>query len=503
VAGRSMVLALLLALGTSGLALLLLLASGPAVGVHTLRADDSILRLAAESAFSHVVQLLSWQEVEPAPGELYWEYPDWLVRACQHYGLALVLRLDHPPAWALRPGESPPVDLGSYAAFVEQVASRYRGRVRAYIIWNEPNLAHEWAGLPPDPHGYARLLQAGAEAVRRADPAALVVAAGVAPTNQKDERAVDDRAFFGLMLEASEGTRLDALAVHPYGFGRPPTAPLATGDGLVFARVEAMRELAENHGHGGTPFWATEFGWTVGPAEQADAWQVVSPEQQAQYLAQAVRVASQRHPWLQLMAVWNLALNLSPADEWSGYSLVGPNGSVRPALCLLRQLPQLRAGRLRYWLRLVWRRLAPSPSEVQILGPDVVVRLSDVDTPYPHWGKPYSGKVPARSWRGVFYLGNPSHYPWRLCLETMQVEEGGNFVSINGRPLLPPAIPVVGKAPFASVWTQVCLDVPAGTLRPGRNTIEVALSPRLPTQQDVRYESMQFRNVRLTRSGRR
>ena len=127
----------------------------PDCGVHTIRADDRILSLAAEAGFNWVVEVFSWQEIEPVPGEYHWERTDWLVQACRYYGLRLAARLDHPPEWAFSQDKSgPPVDALAYARFARTVAQRYRGRVQAYIIWNEPNLAQEWGGRPPDPAAY-------------------------------------------------------------------------------------------------------------------------------------------------------------------------------------------------------------------------------------------------------------------------------------------------------------------------------------------------------------
>ncbi|NLE76538.1 MAG: hypothetical protein GX605_07275 [Chloroflexi bacterium] len=63
-------------------------------------------------------------------------------------------RLGHPAPWACRrvgPAGEPPVDREADAQFAAAVASCYRGRVFAYILWNEPDLALEWAGRPPDP----------------------------------------------------------------------------------------------------------------------------------------------------------------------------------------------------------------------------------------------------------------------------------------------------------------------------------------------------------------
>ena len=47
--------------------------------------------------------------------------------------------------------------------FVYAVADRYKGRIRAYEVWNEPNLAREWGGRLPD----RRVRRAAAPLVRR------------------------------------------------------------------------------------------------------------------------------------------------------------------------------------------------------------------------------------------------------------------------------------------------------------------------------------------------
>jgi len=55
----------------------------PIAAVHTLRADDEMLRLASEAGFDAVVQVFSWFEIEPTRQEWHWEYPDFVVRAAE------------------------------------------------------------------------------------------------------------------------------------------------------------------------------------------------------------------------------------------------------------------------------------------------------------------------------------------------------------------------------------------------------------------------------------
>src|SRR5439155_23701472 len=129
--------------------------TGPAIGLLTRVAEDRMFRLAAAAGATHVVQLLSWRETEPARGEYRWEYPDALVRAAKFYHLQLVLRLDQQPRWARDTAQNaPPDDPEDYGHFVEAVARRYHGRGAAYILWNEPNPSVEWGGAPPGAAAY-------------------------------------------------------------------------------------------------------------------------------------------------------------------------------------------------------------------------------------------------------------------------------------------------------------------------------------------------------------
>ena len=70
-----------------------------------------------------------------------------------------------------------PADNAQYAEFVSMVATRYKGKVSAYEVWNEPN--GKSSGSPtPDAAQYTALLKAAYVAIKAADPNAIVVAAG-------------------------------------------------------------------------------------------------------------------------------------------------------------------------------------------------------------------------------------------------------------------------------------------------------------------------------------
>jgi len=293
----------------------------PRLAAHTIRPDDPSLAMAQAAGFDTVVQLFSWREVEPTRDQFHWEATDQFVAGAEYYGLEVIVRLDQHPAWASQVDLAlnvPPDDRQDYYNFVYRVAERYRGRVKAYIIWNEPNLALEWGGRRPDAAAFTELLKVGYQAVKAADPEALVVSAGLAPTNSNDAAAIDDRLFLEAMYQAGAGTYFDVLGAHAYSFGQ---APESDSEHPAFGRLAELREIMVVHGDADKPVWITELGWTIEPpADQADIG--VSLEQQADYLVGALALIRQEWPWVELITVWNLS-RPQPGDPFGGYSLLG------------------------------------------------------------------------------------------------------------------------------------------------------------------------------------
>jgi hypothetical protein len=122
-------------------------------------------------------------------------------------------RLDREPVWAVPPEgvyspNGPPENPQDFGDFCHALAGRYRGRVRAYQVWNEPNLAREWGGRTPDPVEYVELLRACYIGIKTADPDALVISAGLSPTGNGPPEAMPDSDYLIGMYEARACPRL-------------------------------------------------------------------------------------------------------------------------------------------------------------------------------------------------------------------------------------------------------------------------------------------------------
>jgi hypothetical protein len=331
---------------------------GYGVQIHLFAGDMAqTLDWARGLGVGWVKQQVTWHTVEHGPDDLEWEPLDRAVEACDGYGYKLLLSVVHAPDWT-RTAElesGPPADYAEFGRFMGQLATRYRGRVAAYELWNEPNLAREWRGESLDPARFVALVAEGSAAIRAADPDARVISGAPAVTGINDGvEAIDDRVFLRGMYEAGVAQWVDGIGAHPYGFANPPhessqdASHVASGHNdhpSFFFRdtLEDYHAIMLAYGDTERQVWVTEFGWPsvegMGTMDTT-GWEYareVSEEQQADYVVRAFRMGEER-PWVGPMFLWNLNLATiwGPADPVSAYSLLRPGGSYRPAYVALR-----------------------------------------------------------------------------------------------------------------------------------------------------------------------
>ncbi|MBW1712910.1 MAG: cellulase family glycosylhydrolase [Deltaproteobacteria bacterium] len=161
-------------------------------------------------------------------------------------------------------------DFADYAAFL---AGRYRGVIKYWEIWNEPNSSTYW---PPEPNSfhYTQLLKKVSVAVKKVYPTVKIVGcslAGLSPA---------DMSFATEVFEFGGGDYLDVVSIHPYT--RP--APLETSP-VELANIGALRQLTRKYGPE-KPIWITEMGYATCQAESG-----VSRTRQAELLVRSYLTA--------------------------------------------------------------------------------------------------------------------------------------------------------------------------------------------------------------------
>jgi hypothetical protein len=321
------------------------------------------LQLAHDGGFTWVKQRFEWRNIEgKAKGSFEWNEPDRIVDAISQAGLKVVARVDNQPKWAAAgvewPGTGPADNPGDWTDYLTALASRYKGRIQAYEIWNEPNLDREWGDKKPDPAAYAAMLRSSYQAIKAADPQALVISAGMSPTTDTSERAMPDLDFIRGMYAAGARDGFDVLGVHAAGYKADPCAdpgqvaadpsltnndpsPVEAKRVYAFRHVEDVRDLMVQLGDSSKQMAVLEMGWTTDQRPGSPyAWFAVSRDQQAQNLVGAFNCARERwQPWMGLMSVIYIPdPNWTQQLEQYWWSITNPDGSPRPAYTALKAL---------------------------------------------------------------------------------------------------------------------------------------------------------------------
>jgi hypothetical protein len=308
---------------------------------------------------------VSWKIYEPEPGR-YDEYRfgelDRLVAAATANNMDVLLGVAKAPEWSRPTSEmdGPPSDVAHFQSFMRTIATRYKGQVAAYELWNEPNLQREWNGAPLSAAALVDLIRAGAAGVRAADPDAILISAAPATTGINDGlSAIDDRVYLQQMIASGVAGVVDAIGAHPYGWANPPDSSAAAPDPVApshnnhpsFFFADTLRDyrsILDEAGYEDRPIWVTEFGWGsyeglgVEPAPGVEYMAAVSEEQQAIYTIRAFEMANN---WdgVGPLILWNLNFAPTFGQEFveSAYSLLRPNGSPRPVYHFLSSVDKL------------------------------------------------------------------------------------------------------------------------------------------------------------------
>ncbi len=323
------------------------------------------LKLAKEAGFTWVKQRFEWRNIEKTKKDAFeWNEPDRIVDAINKAGLGIIARLDNQPDWARRdkifPASGPPDKLEDWKDFVQQLTERYKGKVQAYEIWNEPNLSREWGNAAPDAKAYAEMLRVSYTEIKKLDSSALVISAGLSPTTEQTDRAQADVVYLQQMYQNGAKQYFDMLGAHAPGFKATPeadpadvarSADLSNNDpspenlrrAYAFRHAEDVRKIMEDNGDQGKQMAIMEMGWTSDPRPNSPyKWHAVTEDQKGEYLVRALQFAKQNwNPWMGLMTVIYVPdPGWTASDEQYYWSVTNPDGTARPAYNALKARPK-------------------------------------------------------------------------------------------------------------------------------------------------------------------
>lgn len=288
----------------------------------------------AEAGFAWIRQQFVWEDIEvDGRGQFTdsrndmtgdgipdtisaWDKYDRIVNLADRYGLRIQARLDNPPEWSRSDpalGDfGPPDDLQDFVNFAVAVAQRYRGRVRHFQIWNEPNLGFEWGDRPVDPVRYTELLCRTYDALKAVDPEIVVITGALAPTIDLSGYNLMDFIYLQRMYDAGAGACFDVLSVQGYGLFSGPTDRRLRPTTINFGRNQYIRDIMVANGDSHKSIWISEAAWNAVPTEAEYpeyidaryAFGQVTQQQAAEYMPLAYERAQREWPWIGVVNYW-------------------------------------------------------------------------------------------------------------------------------------------------------------------------------------------------------
>lgn len=286
-------------------------------GVTTVRLDVSWAMLQPKSAtfdtwgtgfVTRVLKMITDRGLEPMM--MIWLTPSWVTGSTDD-----------------RVAPKGSAQLDQWRTFLSDAAARFP-QVKYWELWNEPNHNDFMRGA--DPQVYAALLSAGHRGIKAGNPNAQVIFAGT---------QFVDVPWIQKAFAAGAAGKYDVMGVHPY-MAVGNLSPTSADDGTIWRmrHVPALRTAMLAAGDD-KPIWFTEFGWRAGSTGTAN-WQLgVDQATQAKYLAATLSMVKTEWPYV-TRVFWYRELADNNTANSSGYGLILPNGTVKPALT---QIPGIYA----------------------------------------------------------------------------------------------------------------------------------------------------------------
>lgn len=324
-------------------------------GIEAYLVDQDVASLTSEIQalkMGWVKQVVNWRDFEVVQGQIDFATLDGIVDALNAIGVNILLNVTGAPDWARPIGNEsgPPSDLTTFGTFISALATRYVGRVQAYEIWSEPNIRLNWSCADAEGKAvmcstrYIDLLSVGYAAVKAADPDALVISAGLAPTGWNDgKNGLADRQFLSDLYANGLANVSDAVGAHPLGWANPPDAVCCDApagvethyqDPTFYFRntLEDYRKIMVAANDSSTPIWVTKFGWgtsedTAAPSSNNVYFTYTDLTEQATYDPRGFALGAELG-FVGPMFLSNLnGCHALPGSAECYYSLIGPNGA--------------------------------------------------------------------------------------------------------------------------------------------------------------------------------
>jgi hypothetical protein len=195
---------------------------------------------------------VAWPQVEPARGRWDFTELDRYTRLANEHHVEILLTLGLTPAWASsRPQEvsaysngnaAEPGQLSDWEEYVRTVATRYKGVIHNYEIWNEPNEKGTFTGSVSE---MAELSRVAYQTLKTVDSTITVVSPSA--TTGSGVPWLDQ------FLQQGGCQYSDVIGYHFYVTPEPPER--------MISLIQAVEATIRKHNCAKKSLWNTESGW--------------------------------------------------------------------------------------------------------------------------------------------------------------------------------------------------------------------------------------------------
>ncbi|EFE93671.1 cellulase family glycosylhydrolase [Serratia odorifera] len=221
-----------------------------------------------------------------------------------------------------------PEAMDAFANYAYWTASKYKGKIKYYEIWNE------WTNAtaikpkprnPPAPEVFVALVKKTAAAIRKADPDAIIMTGSANPTGTRDP------AWFNKILKLDVLKYVDGVSIHPYSYGNDNYA-WRTPEGNLGVVDKFQAVLAKAAGRP-VPIYITEIGVPTYSGKGG-----ISKDAAAQYIVKYTFLAKSR-PYIK--GVWWYDLlddGDNPKINEHRFGLLTRNGQPKPSMLAFKRV---------------------------------------------------------------------------------------------------------------------------------------------------------------------
>ena len=226
---------------------------------------------------------VDWEYVEPSRGTYNWSTLDGYVNAAAANGVDIFYSNGGVPSWAITDHSSCvpsgcggpqfcakiPDSIADWQNFYTALVTRYKGRIKYYELWNEPNITYG-NGIGLSPSDAVVLTTAAYNIIRANDPNAQII------TPSMDGNSP---SYFASYFAAGGPTGVDIASLHAYPDTTSASADVPEGimpNRYLFGPLlPILMQYLPNK-----PLWDTEASWN-----ETGQGNFTTPTQEAAFIA--------------------------------------------------------------------------------------------------------------------------------------------------------------------------------------------------------------------------